>query len=395
MNRNLIVLKSFISIILFIPALIFEHASTERNVIIILLFSLLLLWGFIRPLLSPNSWLFIIDGIIIFILEYQTRFVTNYFFHSFYILLLIEGGLSLQRKQMTIVSIIIVLLSSVKFINYIWYKPNAASISETLFHFIFILYLITVIHYMLLQKEGRGRNQLLYNELLHTHKELKKYMKQSEHTAILEERHRIARDIHDSVGHQLTSLIMQLEMTSLQAKQNEASSEIQIMLTKAKQIARESLSETRKAVNALQTEGFELASIKDWLVRLHEEYDIDVELNTDEKTTKLSLSPEKNIVIYRVIQESITNAIRHGDAKSIKIFLEKKDEKLFFQIRNSLKQSITYKEGFGMRNMRDRIARIDGSIDFQTKNNIFQVIGSLPINELKNGDSYIGGDNND
>lgn len=381
MKYKFIALKSLITLFLFILAIIFEGASQERLALLILLFSVLLAWGYLRPFLGNRFWYFIIDAFILYLLEYQSKFVINYFIHSLYILIILEAGLSLSRRYINYATVPISIISLVKFIYLLLYQLNARSISEFLFNLFALLFIITIINYTLLQREEREKNQLLYQELLQTHQKLKQYMNQSEQAAILEERQRIARDIHDTVGHQLTSLIMQLEMVNLHLNKGEKSEIIIGLLNKAKKNARLSLTETRKAVNALQgEETLGIKAVQNMLERIEEENGIRIQLVKKTNLGNVQLTPEESYILYRIIQESITNAIRHGHAEDIRVSLETNHHGQFvFTICNDHGKQVDFTEGFGMKNMRIRIEKLGGFIQFQSTDQEFKVSGSFPL----------------
>lgn len=376
----LIIIKTLISVLLFLLAVSFEEASSDRLALYITFFTLFFLWGFVRAVFGSRAWFFFIDAGLIFLLEYQSKYVINYFLHSFYFLIILEAGFTLTKKEMTVVSVPIIILSSLKFIYYLFFRFTAESISEFLFNLVSLLFIITIVHYMLLQKEERDKKGLLYQELIQAYKQLRKYMKQSEQTAIFEERNRIARDIHDSVGHQLTNLIMQLEMIGIQLNKEDPSV-IKKLLKKAQQTARYSLEETRKAINALQEDTGKFLTVKDVIEYFLENSDIEIKyfINNDEML--LQLTPEQSYVLYRVIQESLTNAIRHANAPILQISIERTENQLLFSLENNLPRTFSFKEGFGMKNMRERMNSVAGDIQFQMKDKTFCVTGRMPLND--------------
>jgi predicted small integral membrane protein len=100
-------LKIIVSLISFLLALFFEDASRQRSVILIVLFALFIIWDYVRPTLK-NRWpLFLLDGTIIFLMEYYSKFLVNYFFHLFYLGIILEAGFVFERWQANTVSAII------------------------------------------------------------------------------------------------------------------------------------------------------------------------------------------------------------------------------------------------------------------------------------------------
>lgn len=382
------IIKLIFSLILFILAVQFEEASSQRLTLLIVLFSCMMAWGFLRPVMGNRFWLFLVDGILLFLLEYQSKFVINYFLHSLYFVIILEAGITLTKKYTNLVTIPLALISLSKFVYYIFYQFNAASISALLFNLFAFLFVITLIHYTLLQKEEREKNEMLYRELLQTHRQLKQYTRQSEQAAILEERNRIARDIHDAVGHQLTSLIMQLEMAGIQINKENELTRIKELLDRAKETARQSLEETRKAVNALR--GDELTGIDGihkLIARFHRESGIEIETDFSTDLKELPVSADENYVLFRVIQESMTNAVRHGKTKKLTVMIRHvfsetagdKRDVLEFSVCHPQSEAVAFTEGFGMRGMRSRLKEVSGEIQFTSSDDRFCVRGRFPL----------------
>ena len=152
----------------------------------------------------------------------------------------------------------------------------------------------------------------LYNELLGEYRSLKRSTLQQEEVVRLEERTRVARDIHDSVGHKLTSLLMQLEMDSMTG--NYAN------IVELKKLARDSLEETRHAVRQLKEEEFTgIQSVLQLIRKLESESHLLVRLVTEKGALSLSLSNAQSITLYRVLQEALTNAMKHGASREIEV----------------------------------------------------------------------------
>lgn len=146
--------------------------------------------------------------------------------------------------------------------------------------------------------------------------------------ARIEERTRIMRDLHDSVGHKLTALIMKIEMYAIKTG-NEKFRDL-------KQMAESSLEETRKAVSVLKQEESEgIATVVQLIRKLKSESHIIVQFTLKEGVLATMLSNTKNIQLYRIIQEALTNAMRHGDTREVKVILGKTAlGHLSFEMRN-------------------------------------------------------------
>ncbi|OZU87837.1 hypothetical protein CIL03_14115 [Virgibacillus indicus] len=216
--------------------------------------------------------------------------------------------------------------------------------------------------------EQRG----IYDELLGEYRILKRLHVEAERDARLEERTKIARDIHDSVGHRLTALIMKLEMLSIQQGNSE--------YDELKKMAKESLDETRQAVKALQTEEYEGISTVVHLIRkLEAESHILVQFTMKQGVLSVKLSNRNSVALYRVIQEALTNAMRHAGSREVHITLGKSAiGDVSFEIKNAVFEPKPFNYGFGLSNMKSRVEDLQGSLHVYQTEKHFVVSGTIP-----------------
>lgn len=215
----------------------------------------------------------------------------------------------------------------------------------------------------------------LYEKLLGEYRQIKRQAMDKEKSARIEERARIAREMHDSVGHRLTALGMQIEML-LMKEENE-------VLRSMKNTVNESLEETRKAVRALSIEEIEgISSVIQLIRKLESESQMRIHFTTKQGTLSISLSNSSSIVLYRVLQESLTNAMKYGTSKEVFITLGISPiGQLTFEIKNKYDNTKPFHEGFGLRNMRERVEKISGWINFYRLDDLFITEGTIPVEE--------------
>ncbi|MFS0752316.1 sensor histidine kinase [Oceanobacillus sp. 1P07AA] len=213
----------------------------------------------------------------------------------------------------------------------------------------------------------------IYHELLNEYRKLKRINITSENNARLEERTKIARDMHDTVGHRLTALIMRLELLSIEYPS--------ISFDSLKDIARESLEDTRQAVKTLQLDESEgIASVVHLIRKLEAESHITVQFTMKKGVLNVPLSNDKSVILYRIIQEAITNAMRHANSREVNVILSKSaDGALTFEITNAIFESTQFELGFGLRNMTERVAEVNGALHAYQLENRFIVSGRLPV----------------
>ncbi|WP_342515630.1 sensor histidine kinase [Sutcliffiella sp. FSL R7-0096] len=216
-----------------------------------------------------------------------------------------------------------------------------------------------------------------WKRLLVEYRALKRQVLENEEVARVEERNRIARDIHDSVGHQLTALMMQLAVAEQAAGEEKVAS----MVKQSKQLARESLDGMRKAVKALQGEEEQgISSVIHLIRKLEAESQMRVQLTTKTGVLSQPLTNEQNIAVYRFVQEGLTNAMRHGSSREISITLEIMGEHSFqVEVENKRVVSRPVEEGFGLQNMRKRMESLNGRMEREVTGGYFTVKGIFPL----------------
>ncbi|WP_188456700.1 sensor histidine kinase [Virgibacillus oceani] len=240
---------------------------------------------------------------------------------------------------------------------------------ETLVISVFFYFIVWTLNRM---ATARNEQKAIYDELLGEYRRLKRMNLVAENNARLEERTKIARDIHDSVGHRLTALIMKLEMLTIQNTDTK--------YDELKQLAKDSLEETRHAVKALQTEENEgIATVVHLIRKLEAESHILVQFTMKQGILSIALSNEKSVVLYRVIQEALTNAMRHAGSREVHITLGKSAiGAVSFEIVNPIFTVKSIEFGFGLTNMMQRVEEIGGDLEVFQTDNQFVVSGTIP-----------------
>ena len=140
-------------------------------------------------------------------------------------------------------------------------------------------------------------------------------------TGVLEERQRVAREIHDTLGQGLSAIVVHLE-TADQLLSNEASG-VHAQLALARTIARESLDETRRVMSALRPQVLEHAELPEAITRVASQWAERTGVTVEPKITgrPAALHPEAEITLLRALQESLANVRKHAAAKSVDVTL--------------------------------------------------------------------------
>ena len=380
-NKNsLNILKIIIFIILFLSALYFENAHQQRLIVLIIIFMVFLINNLAKYYIKTQNKLFIlflIDIILIYGLESNSRLLINYFFHSFYIIIFLEASLLLQLKKGITIGIIIVIISMIKYAYLVYYKFNLSNVSQLLFFLMVNILILVIAAFAQHTKEENEKKDILYKELLETHKKLKVYTDELNRLSVIEERNKIARDIHDNLGHNMTALIMQLQMVDHYTKiDTEKSKEL---LNSSLKTARDSLTSIREVVETLR--GKESLSPKMAIKTLTEEFSKKTGAEIDLIVSgEITNDNSANTAIYHIIQEGMTNAVRHGNASKIFINLQYSKESVKFEIKDNGTGAIALIEGFGMKGIKERVASFGGKVEFKSQNG-FIIDGFIKTNE--------------
>ena len=196
---------------------------------------------------------------------------------------------------------------------------------------------------------------------------LRQYAMQIENQATLEERNRIAREIHDSLGHSLTALNLQLE-TALKLWQSNPG-KAETFLATAKELGSKALNDVRQSVSTMRLNPLQEQSLERAIASLSENFHrSNGILPIYQINLGYSLPPEINTAIYRITQESLTNISKYADATEVKLELATTRGNLRLIIQDNgrgfdLGQNTT---GFGLHSMRDRILALRGEFNINS-----------------------------
>ncbi|CCQ95673.1 putative PAS/PAC sensor signal transduction histidine kinase [[Clostridium] ultunense Esp] len=198
--------------------------------------------------------------------------------------------------------------------------------------------------------------------------------KKMEHTLVKEtilaqerERKRIARLLHDEIGQTIYSAVLGLQGIE-RHECDPAMKKHARKLTTGLEEALERIRRISRTLRPLPSDAFDLheavlRAAEDW----REMEGIAIHLHLPPR--KLSLSHEASLHLYRVLQEAVLNAVRHGKAKQIDLLLEPRQTRLFFQVRDDGRgfKVEECKEGVGRYHMKERIEMMGGEIKWFSK----------------------------
>lgn len=218
-------------------------------------------------------------------------------------------------------------------------------------------------------KEEKSRLEVerLAGELSIANQKLRQYAFQVEEMATLQERNRLARDIHDGLGHYLTALNMQLK--AAQAVMVTDVSRAQDALKKAQVLAQDALESVRQSVSALREYPALQQPLPDVLAGLLSEcQEAGLVANLDVQGDAYVLSPSVMIALYRAVQEGLTNVRKHALASRVDVFLTYLPECVYLKVVDN-GVGMEQKEnaaGFGLMGLRERVALLGGEVRIET-----------------------------
>ncbi|SDC78782.1 Signal transduction histidine kinase [Paenibacillus sp. UNCCL117] len=207
---------------------------------------------------------------------------------------------------------------------------------------------------------------------------LVEYAGKVEQLAQAEERTRIARDIHDELGHKLIRSKMMLEAAvRLMPEQPERAHELTVQVRDHLTDSMESL---RHTVRKLKPADAELQSYS--LHRLIDNLAADHGLEVRHHISGLPrpIYPSLEIILYRNAQEAVTNAIRHGGASEIGIHLHYAPAQVVMTVSNNGRRPdlASLRKGLGLSGMEERVRLVGGDLQLRGDDS-FAVVTSLPL----------------
>ncbi|HYG59234.1 MAG TPA: histidine kinase [Symbiobacteriaceae bacterium] len=200
-----------------------------------------------------------------------------------------------------------------------------------------------------------------------THRQLQETAARQQEMAVLQERQRLAREIHDSVAHGLTALVVQTQAARKLLDRDPARAAETI--ARCEGMAREALQETRRAVRALHPAGLEQHNCVDALGRLARDYGaatgMVVTIVADEPSRTMRPDVNRLEQLYRICQEALTNAHRHGRATTAQLDLSLREGILQLHITNDGERPANLDPGVGLKSMAERASSVGGSVSFE------------------------------
>ncbi|MEA1007666.1 sensor histidine kinase [Bacillus velezensis] len=243
----------------------------------------------------------------------------------------------------------------------------------------FIMFAVIYLYRKNLQEKSKV--ELLNRELKIANDTLKEYSDRIEELAVTKERTRIAQELHDSLGHYLAALKMNLEFARKTA--GHQPDKVKQIIHKAHDLTKESILKLRQAVMLLQGSlpgrGFE-QELRDIFSHFQEAGGIRFELEMDAAIE--AEQPDVKQCLYQSIQETITNAIKHGHASYVSVRIQKNRNMILAHIHNNGSACGTIIKSNGLKGIEKRAAALGGEAVFSSgKETGFDVKIRIPCKE--------------
>lgn len=241
----------------------------------------------------------------------------------------------------------------------------------------FILFLMIYIANEVQENERMTQELIMVHQVNH---ELENYVAVSEKIAEDKERKRLAREIHDTLGHALTGIAAGVDACIAMIDINPEATKKQLMVIS--KVVRQGIVDVRNSLNKLRPGALEQHGFKGAIENMIEEFTSvsDLTISLDYRLDKVDFENTKEDILFRVIQESVTNAVRHGDATHIDISLYIEDNSLYLKIQDNGQGCEEIHYGFGLKQMKERLGMINGKVAYDGHHGFLTIV-TIPLQE--------------
>jgi signal transduction histidine kinase len=230
-----------------------------------------------------------------------------------------------------------------------------------------LIVIVVFTQIMVSEKQAREEVERLAVELADANQRLREYAAQVEELATDRERNRLAREIHDGLGHYLTSIGVQIQ--AAQAVLNRNPKRAAVAMDRASKLAEEALTDVRRSVSALRAFPDENTSLSEKLTPLVDEcrlagLEIDLRLCGEPRR----LSPAIELAFYRAAQEGLNNVRKHSGASQVSVVIDYTNvSTVCLFVEDDGRGSDNPNGGFGLIGLRERAHLLGGDLSVSTR----------------------------
>lgn len=231
-----------------------------------------------------------------------------------------------------------------------------------------ILFIIFMIIYILKQIQENEYISKKLSMVAMINKKMQKYVIVTEKFGEKNERKRLARELHDTIGHALAGMAVGVDACITMIDKNPQLAKAQLkIISKA---IRKGMKDVRNSLNKMRPDFLQQYRLKEAIEKMKEEISdvTDLKINLNYQIDETGFDTKIEDILFRVIQESITNSIRHGLATVVDIDIYKENNLLCLKIKDNGKGCKAINYGFGLKQMVERVSQIRGDINFYSEN---------------------------
>jgi signal transduction histidine kinase len=202
-------------------------------------------------------------------------------------------------------------------------------------------------------------------ELAQANRQLREYAARIEEAATVQERNRLAREIHDGLGHYLTAINIQIKAAQAFVEQNPP--QARMALENAQNLAQEALADVRRSISELRADPSTTSPLPERLKALLDETQatgLDAELNVEGSLA--ALSPQADFTLFRVAQEGLTNVRKHASASRVGLRLVYGERMVRLVVRDNGIGTQQASGGFGLTGLEERVRLLGGTLKVET-----------------------------
>lgn len=246
-----------------------------------------------------------------------------------------------------------------------------------------VVFMLLLVDSLVNERQGRKKLAL-------AHQQLYQYSLQIEDQATLQERTRIAREIHDSLGHLLTAQSVMLENTTMSFNTaTDVTADARSFLDESQRLGREARRELRQAVWMLRSDPMQGKSLPHAIANLVQQFmqvtGIQSVVHLDQT---LTLPGRYQVVLYRILEEALTNIQKHSQATQVTIDLklQTRENEIPQILLKVMDNGIGFnpqqtRSGFGLQGMRERVESLSGTLEFEVQSGC-GIIVHIPLLEV-------------
>ncbi len=229
-----------------------------------------------------------------------------------------------------------------------------------------IVFSTTMFMFVGKERKSRQATEKIALKLEDANRQLKEFSHQAGEYAATQERNRMAREIHDTLGHTLTVVNVQLE--AAQALLPEQIEKAKEAMATAQEMARRGLTDVRQSVTSLRNPALEGKTLSEGIESLVEEsQQLGMNVHFEIAGKEVSLDKALETGVYRIIQEGFTNIQKHAKAEWVRLKLDYTEEHEFrIQLKDDGVGCECTEGGFGILGIRERVNFLNGKFNIST-----------------------------